>query len=242
MDMINRAAVIIYTPHPTDKNDMLILVGVNRFGITSIGGGKEYGEQEIQCTIRECKEETRDLIDFTNCKVILKQAKTFKHNRCIYYLVPGTFETLVEICKEFPSAKHQSNDNDTSNEMDELRLISINETIKKLVCNDRSTANLYQPKFAEMFVDIGYDRIKGNVHNHQVLTINMPANLTCHISDLPLIVSISAINYRLPVVYGTVTDETTGATLYISQQLYYDNGNEAVFRNMIMRDGKITVY
>lgn len=257
-EVTNRAAIIIYTPNPSDANDMLILVGVSRYGITTIGGGKKDNEQEIRCCIRECYEETRHLINFESARILLKQAKTFKYEKCVYYVVPGFYDDMQSYCKEFPNIKIDDNPASETNEMLELRMVSANQLIKNFVMQnytDEDKVHTYTRAFISMFMDVGYDKLRNNAHNHYTININMPVKLNTSLIDLPPIVSVSILKHGLPIIYGMlynnrndeensdeISDNQQLPVLYMSSQFYYDTPTESVFRNYIIRNGVTTTY
>lgn len=257
-EVTNRAAIIIHTPNPLDANDMLILVGVSRYGITTIGGGKKDNEQEIRCCIRECFEETRHLINFESARIILKQAKTFKYEKCIYYVVPGFYEDMKSNCEEFSKVRIDESPDAETNEMLELRLVSANQLIRNFVMQnymDESNKHMYTRAFIGMFMDVGYDKLRNNSHNHYTININMPVKLNIPLIDLPPIVSVSIMKHGLPVIYGVlsnnrndeensdeISDSQQLPLLYISSQFYYETPTESVFRNFIIRNGVTTTY
>jgi len=267
-EITNRAAVIIYTLNPHDTNDLLILVGISRYGITTIGGSKKENEQEIHCCIRECYEETRHIINFEQGRALLKQAKTFKYEKCIYYLVPGCYEDMMAYCKEFLETKIDDNPDSETNEMLEIRMVSANSLIKDFVMGkftDASGKYAYMSSFVSMFMDMGYDKLRNNTHNHYVNSINMPVKLNVPLADLPAIVSVSLLKHGLPVLYGylqdnkncyddsderqcfskeTEAESTASPVLHMSSQLYYETAEskEVVFRNYIIVNGVATHY
>lgn len=235
-ETVNRAAIIIYTPNPDDASDYMILLGVSRYGINSIGGGKEIGEQEIRCCARECAEETRNLIDFRECRGILKQAVTFKHYKCIYYLVSAEYETIRKTCDDFRHVSLSSDPNDKTNELTELKMVSSKKLITQFVngrFNDDTSNVHYRPEFVNMFMDVGFDRLHGNTFNYYINTIAMHDTLNVPIADLPEIVSVTPICKGLPRIYGSLKhiDDSHKRTYWIGPQYYFTNDEGvALFR------------
>lgn len=241
-EITDRASIIIFTQNPTDPTDYMILVGVSRYGITTIGGSKHQGEQEIKCCVRECYEKTRGLINFETGRSLLKQARTFKYDKCLYYIVPGLYDNLVEYCTEFREIVVEDI---KPNELLEMRLVSANQLIKSFVMGnftDETGKHVYTQKFVNMFMDLGFDKLTNNSNNHYTNGINMSATLRIPLCDLPPIVSVTLLKHNLPVIYGTLHEENQDKQyppLYMSSQLYYETEDESVFRNYIIKDGDI---
>jgi 8-oxo-dGTP pyrophosphatase MutT (NUDIX family) len=245
---------MIYTENPEDPNDIMFNVGVSIYGINTVGGGRLPGEQESQCVVRECAEETRNLINFGPARAMIKQARTFKYEKCIYYLVPGCYMNMMAFCEEYPSVKLSDDPKHPTNEMVEHRMVSANKLIKRFVMGnfyDENEAYAYKTKFINMFMDVGYDRLKNNANNYFVNSINMQANLNVSLAALPKIVSVTLLKNGLPIIYGQLRDNRddsddnedqasdTQPTVYMSSQFYYESHEEIVYRDFILQRGEI---
>ena len=100
-------------------------------GLTSLGGRISPRETWLDCLVRELKEETRDILDYTYCKDIFlsSPAQTINFDNCAYVFYPTTLETLRRISEDFPKT---SSTRAVCNEMRSLEVINIDALIINL--------------------------------------------------------------------------------------------------------------
>jgi hypothetical protein len=121
---------------------------------------------------------------------------------------------------------HTSSTSAVCNEMSSLKIVEIDTLIEDLVINEEENMTCH-PTFKTMFMKIGYDTLKGNTCNFATDTLNIEAELTCQISDIPPIVCLTPIRHKLPVIYGF--SQIHG--LFITDQFYFEKDGRRLFRS-----------
>jgi 8-oxo-dGTP pyrophosphatase MutT (NUDIX family) len=217
MDAISRAALILYSKDSTKTH---ILLGKGKSGLTTIGGRTKPGENKYDCMVREVKEETRGLLDYTSSKEIFMSCETLEYDKCLYAFIETDLRTLEGIANEFP--KTFSN-NDDCNELSALIVVNIDELIKDMVVSKLISCTIC---FRDMFMNVGYDRLKGNFCNYNATQMSIIVDLYVKISELPLYICLTPFKDNLPVVYGSIPSRG----LFITDQYYLEEGEKRLFR------------
>jgi len=116
--------------HPTPR--VYALFGRGSAGLTSLGGRTNLHENWLDCLVRELKEETRDVLDYSLCKDMFLTSPTqaINFNNCAYVFYPTSLETLRGISEAFPKT---SSNRSVCNEMLSLEVIDIDTLIINLV-------------------------------------------------------------------------------------------------------------
>jgi len=232
-----RSALILFCviPDPNKPSNKTIkaLFGVGNKGITTIGGRSGYQEQEYSCLMRECEEETKELITFSlqpDFFAAHPTHKTEKFAGCLYVFMQTTENNLLNKVNEFSTAKTSKNDSD---ELAELVLEDIDELICDIIEYKKKRVN---PDFSEMFLSIGYDIIKGNEWNKLKAKLGIEFDNLKPLDLIPTYVSLLPFckdeqeRDLLPVIYGFNTQRK----LYLSDQFYTRVNNKYVFRSGII--------
>jgi 8-oxo-dGTP pyrophosphatase MutT (NUDIX family) len=225
MEIIRRSALILYSiERSTTSNRITIFAGVNQGELTSIGGRKEARESEMECLIREIKEETKDIVDYTNCPEILSTALSRKCNGFYDVCVETTRERMTEIREQFLSTISGKRE---SNELSSLELIDLDQLIKSYILKKDPPS---RPDFKKMLLDVGYDAIVSRFDrkiNYYTDKMNIRVNFYAKIGDLPEIVSMVMFNDNLPNVYAKI--QSNG--FFITDQYYFEDREGRWFRS-----------
>jgi 8-oxo-dGTP pyrophosphatase MutT (NUDIX family) len=218
METTRRSALILYA----EEGGITIFAGINQGDLTTIGGRRETRESEMDCLIREIKEETRDIIDYTNCPEILASALSRKHNGCFYVFVKTTVERMIAIREQFLKTVSERRE---SNELSSLELIDLKELIRNYIQNKGPPS---RPEFRNMILDIGYDTLcpPERKINHFTDKMNIRAVIHVPIANIPHIVSLFMFNEGLPNIYGI----TQTNNFFISDQYFFTDKHGRWFR------------
>ncbi len=241
-------------------------------GITTIGG-RSTVETEIDRLVREILEELRGIIDYSEHKELLyecmsngKDNKCIRYDGCYYCFIKVEMEFMESIKAEFP--KIQTN-RDVCNELSSIEIISTKEIIMDMVSKKQTEYSdkdilifdnfevkrrKYTETFERMFMSVGYDTLHGIHHNKQAEQLNIQAEITSKIQDIPLYVSIRPYKVLMPNVYGIIhkgtvicskqtqegeKTETISMTLYIGDQYYFETKEYIVYRNGVHNKKKL---
>lgn len=233
-----RSALMLYS---LVDDKVFLLLGVNRKQLTTIGGRRQEKENEMDCLIREIREETKRVIDYTNCPDFLSIATMKRYNLCFYAFLETSHQNLQRICYEFSKATASDPE---SNELSSLEIINLDEFVEKaIVIGETSqhriadgTSITARPELRRMILDIGFDVLRkkrtSKTESH-LLPINyfssqmsVKVELFCPVSEVPMIVSVSPFNRDLPHVYGIVLP----SGCYISDQFFLDEPRRTLYR------------
>lgn len=226
-----RSALLLFCVDSTNREKIKVLIGESYTGITSIGGRSWYQENEFACLMRECEEETKELLNYSNQSdffSIHPIHKIEKYKGCLYVFIQSTEENLEEKVKEFSSAKTNKNNSD---ELKNLLLVDINDLICDMIKNEKK----YNTNFLDMFLSVGYDIIKGNEWNKLKTRLGIEFEISSPLDSIPNYVSLLPFNKDhkdrdlLPKVYGYNAQRK----LYLSDQFYTRIGDKYVFRSGI---------
>jgi 8-oxo-dGTP pyrophosphatase MutT (NUDIX family) len=223
---VSRAALILYTK---EDGKTFALLGKNANGLTSLGGRSNTRETWIDCLVRELKEETRGILDYSECKKMLQiqPGRTVITDNCAYVFYPVPMSVLRETSEKFPLT---SSPNPHCNEMSSLEIVEIDSLIEDIIMHETTETEshiLCNPTFKAMFMNIGYDVLKGNICNFFTENVGIEFELSCRISDLPHTICLTPINDRLPIVYGY----SKSKSLFITEQFYLEQGGRKLFRS-----------
>lgn len=220
LSAVSRAALILYT---NDSDTTYVLLGKGSNGLTTLGGRTQHREVWLNCLIRELQEETRGLLDYSNHPEIFltKPAQIIESSNCAYVFFPSTLDSLKRIAKKFPET---SSDRLVCNEMLSLEIVSVDTLII-----DRITTRSIPcaPMFETMFLNIGYDTLKGNTCNYTTANVSIEADMFQPIGSLPSIICLTPIDHGLPVVYGFSPSQG----LFITDQFYLEEKGRRLFRS-----------
>lgn len=196
--------------------------------ITTIGGRKiSARETDMECMIREMREESKGIIDYTEIMeyYMYNNRNKIYHTTGVYYFNQADHETLEHFCDLFD----KTNSTDVSSmELTSLVLLCIDDIL--LDINSTNSEMVYNPNFKNMFLGIGYDYLKKNICNHNVMKLGIPIEFSKNItlSQIPEYVSFHHTNHLyLPVIYGKTLDKEP---FYISDQYYGLIKGKHVFR------------
>lgn len=220
-----RSAIILYSKIFNSEKNILetyILVGNGANGYTSIGGRRNKSENKISCLIRELKEETRNILDYSMIPEFFTSnyCNEVVFANCSYFMVPCNYERLYEIGEDFKKTEPI--------ETDELTSLDIFE-IKDLIWNIIKNEAKFQvnPTFKEMFLSIGFDWLSNSHWNKEVKNLNCRDFISyTSFLEYPQIVSLHPKHSTyLKKEYGIIGDN-----LVISDQYYGVINNEHLFR------------
>lgn len=197
--------------------------------LTTIGGRKiSTRESDMDCVIREMREETKGIIDYTE----ITEYHSYNNRNKIYYSTSAYYfnqadhETLEHFCDLFD----RTDSTDISSmELTSLVLLCIDDVL--LDMNSESPQMIYNPNFRNMFLGVGYDYLKKNICNHNVTKLGIPIEFAKNItlSQIPEYISFHHTDHSyLPVIYGKTLDKEP---LYISNQYYGFIRGKHVFRS-----------
>jgi 8-oxo-dGTP pyrophosphatase MutT (NUDIX family) len=222
MSGLGRAALILYSKQG-DKISMLLGDGAR--GLTTLGGRTKPKEHWIDCLVREVKEETRGILDYALCKkmFLFPPSQTVISDNCAYVFHPVDLSVLTGVAEQFPLT---SSPESVCNEMSSLKVVDIDHLIEDLVVNEIETMTC-NPRFKIMFMNVGYDTLRGNTFNFITENTNIDADLSHQISDIPPVICLTPINHGLPVVYGF----SRSHTLFITDQFYFERDGRRLFRS-----------
>lgn len=222
---ITRSALILYTNEEIGTDGTFkspsILVGVNQGEITTIGGRREGKETEQLCLIREVREETKEVLDYSNCPEVLSAAIIRKYNRCQYYFLKTSLKNLIRIREKFLVT---TSDKAVSNELSSIEILDIEKLIEDLVVHK---VNSYKPDFENMFLDIGFDTIVGRRINYMSNTIAAKVDQAVPTSRIPSMISVFPFPNDLPIIYGVILPYR----LFITDQFYFQKDGKRLFRS-----------
>jgi 8-oxo-dGTP pyrophosphatase MutT (NUDIX family) len=220
---ITRAALVLF--NKTDEKTH-VLLGKGANGLTTLGGRTRSKESWIDCLVREVKEETRGILDYAECKRILQlpPAQAVAIDNCAYVFFPVELSVMKETAERFI---HIRVEDEAWNEMSSIEIVDIDWLIEELVVGDALGSSVFNPTFKEMFLDIGYDVIRGNACNYITENVAIEAEISCRISEIPRTICLSPINDKLPVVYGF----SKAKGLYITDQYYMQRNGKRLFRS-----------
>lgn len=226
---VGRAALILYSIR---DDGIFILLGSGANGLTTLGGRTEPSEMWLDCLIREIKEETRGILDYSKCKKMFLSppTKVVIYGNCAYAFYPTEMSVLIDTAKEF---LHTKSSQTVCNEMASLEIISIDELIEELVRQYNSDADTLVPRivcspaFRSMFLDMGYDTLKGNICNFITENVSIEADMFCKINELPQMICLTPIDHKLPAIYGH--SRTQG--VFITDQFYFERNGMRLFRS-----------
>ena len=225
-----RAALVLYSsPSATGNRGIHVLLGKGAHGLTTLGGRVQPRETWIDCLVRELIEETRGILDYSNCRdmLLVSPTRIIEFDNCAYVFCPTTLETLGNIAKQFPETKSP---HVVCNEMSSLEVVSIDNLMESLIeslITSRADRPTCAKKFESMFLTIGFDLMRGNTWNHITMNINEEVTMFKSVSSLPPVVCLTAIDRGLPVVYGFI--EKHG--LFITDQCYFERKNRRLYRS-----------
>lgn len=222
-----RSALILFSETIIDgKKNIHILLGMGREGLTTIGGRRERGDgTDIACLIREVKEESKGILDYSLIPEyfnIKPQCEKISHNNCLYVFSQTSYSKLKEISNSFQNV----NSNKTcESELISLEIVEIHDLLIDLVKNQYKFS--YNKTFKEMFLNAGYDQLKGIIWNKKSKKIIWDVNLNCDISTIPEYISLHPIQLSRKC-YGVAFSKTTN--FYIYDQYYGEINGEHIFR------------
>ena len=227
---ISRVALILFSELIINnkKKIYLLLAKSNVSGcVTTLGGRKDREkESDIDCVIRETRQESRGILNYEKIPDIFNQKSfvklTFKE--CIYFCHQVEYKKLNEICETFRITKQVESEID---EISDLNLYDIDKLI--LDINSENKIHNYHPVFANMFLSIGYDFFKKITCNKESKKMGLEGKLYKQIFINPDYVSLQPeLITNAPNLYGEVFH--SGSILYIYDQYYGKFGNIHLFR------------
>lgn len=226
-----RSAIVLYSKifnHKKGIFETYILIGKGSNGFTTIGGRRNKTENKITCLIRELKEETRNILDYssipefftTNCcdEVVFAN--------CSYFMVPCTYERLLEITEDFEEKPPTCLDSD---ELSSLNVFEIKDLIWRMVKDEKFQIN---PTFEEMYLSVGFDWLSNSHWNKEAKNLNCRDFVSfLPFSDYPPFVSLHPVNSTyVKKEYGIISEN-----FVISDQYYGFINNEHLFRKTVQK-------
>lgn len=228
MTLNTRSAIIFYSEQHVcgEQKKIYALFGKGDKGITTIGGRKERTDKnDIDCLIREVKEETKGILDYSLIPeyFTLKESERFSFNNCLYILIKINISEMQTICEDFKKAKATK---DCEKELNDLEIFNIDVLIFDLVTSNKF---VYNETFKEMFLCVGYDELKKNPWNKQSRKIaNDLVNLNKSYAEFPLYISLHPSDTLPGKIYGKITMKDI--IFYIYDQYYGKINNKHLFR------------
>ena len=188
---ISRIALLLYSRiivNGKRKTFLLIPTSSATKCLTTLGGRKERGrETDIECIIREAKQESRGILNYEKIPEIFNSKIFTKitHKDCIYFSSQIPYDEMKNISLEFKNAKQVDHEVD---EIDDLNLYDIDKLILDL--NSVNSIHKYHPFFADMFLSIGYDFLKKISCNKESKKLGIEGKIYKKISLIPEYVSL----------------------------------------------------
>lgn len=224
-----RSALILFS---TTNHHVHLLIGVNRGSLTTIGGRRQERESELDCLIREVKEETKKIIDYTMCHELLSMAIIKRYNSCYYAFLETDLPNLLEIREEFSKTTALEPE---CNELSSLEVVELDKFVEELIVGSSKPANgfLCRAELKMMMLDVGFDIMKkrrvGNNSpiNYFSSQMSVKVDLYCPVAEVPLIISVFPFNKNLPRVYGVIL--MNGC--YISDQFFFEEPDRILYRS-----------
>lgn len=230
-DIISRAALILYSELIiNNKHKIYLLLPTSSVTgcITTLGGRKtDKRETDIECVIREAREESRGILNYGEIPEIFttKNFTKLLYKECAYFIGQIPFQELKKIQKLFDATEQVNTEFD---EISKLNYYDIDKLIFDLNCE--KSFYKYHPSFSDMFLSVGYDFLKKITCNRETRKLGIEGKIYTKISSLPEYVSLQPLLISdAPKLYGEVI--CANNLFYIYDQYYGKFGGVNLFRN-----------
>lgn len=209
---ITRSAIILYSKIiRNNKIETHILTGDGANGITSLGGRSKKGENKYACAIRETKEETRGILDYSRIPEIFssKNCRELIYSNCSYFMIQVSHVVIQEVCKNF-----EQSEKTTSEELKSLKVFEIEDLVWNILKNPEFRVN---QTFRDMFLSVGFDWFKGNSCNEESRFLDSKNfEVFTSLNHFPNIISLHPINCNfVKKIHAKIDDK------YLVSDQYY---------------------
>ncbi len=214
MTVNTRSALILFSETIVDSKKIThVLLGNGSNGLTTIGGRKKLGENDVGCLIREISEETRNLLDYSKIPEFFnsKSCNKISFSNCLYVFIQDTYSSLKNISEKYKTTESSTEE---GNELKSLDLIDVDDLICDLIIE--KTRFIYNDTFKTMFLNVGYDKLKKIEWNRQSRKIGVQVDLKESYSAIPEYISLHINDRFLTRIYGKILSNG----LLISDQYY----------------------
>lgn len=232
-----RMALILYSEIYIDKKKyvhLLLPLSILGENITTFGGGRMHSlETDIECVIREVREESRNILDYNKIFELITSTgnmSKFIFSSCVYYTMKTSLSNLIKTAKKINNSEQVQTEKD---EISCVKIFEIDDLIYDMVKNENKFN--FTPRFKEMFLTFGYDFFNKNFFNHETKKLGLRVEYKDSISKIPPIVSLHPSKEGLDKIYfetkiGNPEKIYGDFSLYASDQYYGIVKGEKLFR------------
>ena len=189
-----RSALIFYCKQP----GIHILLGKIGTELTTIGGGIQANETEIEACAREAYEETRGVVDYRIYPYGITVGKNVLYNSCRYFFIEVPMNVLESIRERFNSTVSKTIE---SNELNDLPILNLDDLIFNMLTSNEIRT---RPKFKEFILNIGYHVLTNTNKVRFTKDINEDVELFEPLDFLPETVYITKEHRSDEKIYGRI--------------------------------------
>lgn len=231
MALNTRSALILYSKIYTETKEekIHILIGMGDKGLTSIGGRREQNDKtDIDCLIREVKEETRGILDYSLIPETFsnkEECEKVSYQSCLYAFLQTSHEKLLKIKDIF---QNKEAGRSVEMELSSLIVADINDLLIDII----KKRNNYQfnPVFKDMFLNMGFDELKNirwNYLSEKLNSNDYTLSPNFDFEDIPQYVSLRLS--KIPGIDHFGTCKIKDQIYYIYRQYYGQINGEHIF-------------